>query len=337
MRLLLFLAFLVIIVISCKPKHENTRAFYFWKTTYDLNQNDKALLDSLDIQDFYVRCFDVDLSNSYHQPVPVGMISYDEPIIDTSLHLNIIPTIFIVNRVFMFTPEEHYKVLAARILQRIPFPDSTYQEVQLDCDWTQFTRERYFKFLRIFKQQLGEKKLSVTIRLHQYRDRDSSGVPPVDRGMLMCYNVASPKSKTTNNSILDSKIVGQYLKGKDYYFPLDIALPLFHWGNWTRRGEFQGLISGWDIEDTLDQNTYKSIGHHTFRVQKDTVIRLNYLREGDEIRLEGAFDNEIEATIDLIKKNVALKNSRIAFFDWDAKKIQQHHEANLEKYYNRLH
>lgn len=335
MRRLLFLLGLVTVLTSCSPKHENTRAFYFWKTTYDLNSNDKALLDSLGIQDFYVRCFDVDL-DVWQKPVPRGVLSYSEPIVDTSLHINIIPTVFIVNSLFYTFKPIDYELLSLRILNQIPFPDSSYNEVQIDCDWTKSTRDNYFEFLRVFKEQLNNKRLSATIRLHQFRDRDSSGVPPIDRGMLMCYNIASPKSNSTNNSIIDSKIVGQYLKGEAYYFPLDIALPLFHWGNWSRRGEFQGLLSGWDMKDTLDQVTYKSIGHHIFQVQKDTVIGRNYLREGDKIRLEGAFDDEIEATIDLIKDNVALKNSRIAFFDWDAKKIKQHHEANLEKYFNSL-
>lgn len=73
----------------------------------------------------------------------------------------------------------------------------------MDCDWTPATKDRYFNFLREVKRQQPTVLLSVAVRLHQYRDRTSSGIPPADRGLLMCYNMAPVQERAPANAIYD--------------------------------------------------------------------------------------------------------------------------------------
>jgi hypothetical protein len=322
--------------------NNNVRAFYYWQTTMKFDKENQQLQEDLKLEEMYVRCFDVDWSAGYQDGIPLGILTNEKEILKNSKDLLIIPTVFIVNRVFKHLPDDKLERLASNILRKIPYDSIQYKEVQLDCDWTASTKEKYFKFLEIFKNKLPPSKiLSITIRLHQYRDRELMGIPPVDRGMLMCYNVANPKEYYSKNSILDAEIVAQYLRGEKYPVPLDIGLPMFFWGSWfNSREQFENILSGWGAEDAADRMTYDSIGsdykENLYRLKKDTVIGNNYLREGDLIRFDGAFEAEMNETIQLIKKQINPKNARIAFFDWNFDKIKKHHEANLEKYYSKF-
>ena len=319
---------------TCQEPDTNTRAFYFWKTAMKFKPSDQQLIKQLDVKQMYVRCFDVDWSFGYEDAIPISTLTYTDNKYDNEVE--IIPTIFIVNRVFKHLPEKDFDLLAARILKKIPFRTGI-KEIQIDCDWTASTRLPYFKFLQILKGRLQETQLlSVTVRLHQYRDRKLMGIPPVDRGMLMCYNVADPKKFNTSNSILDQKIVEQYIRGKRYPLSLDIALPIFHWGVWFRNNEFQGILSNWGKKDALNTKLYKAGDSNLYKVKKDQVIRNKYLREGDFVRLDGAFEADLDATIQLIKKRIRPRNCRITFFDWSTAKNAKYNEFNLQKYYKQL-
>lgn len=335
-----FTILLAICCWTCNVPKNNVRAFYYWQTTMNFDKENQQLAKGLNVQEMYVRCFDVDWNGGYQDAVPLGILQNEKAILQNEENLKIIPTIFIVNRVFKHLPDDKLEILADRILRKIPYDSIHFNEVQLDCDWTASTKDKYFKFLKIFKKQLDKNKiLSITIRLHQYRDRKLMGIPPVDRGMLMCYNVASPKEFDVKNSILDAEIVKQYLKGKKYPVPLDIGLPIFFWGTWFKNEQFENILSGWDMEDATDESTYQILGSKDkdlYQLKKDTVIGNNYLREGDLIRFDGAFEAEMKETIRLIKKQINPKNARIAFFDWNFEKIKKHHETNLETYYRQF-
>ena len=51
--------------------------------------------------------------------------------------------------------------------------------------------------------------MSATIRLHQVKYRADTGVPPVDRGMLMAYNLLPPDQAGERSSILDNRELGE--------------------------------------------------------------------------------------------------------------------------------
>jgi hypothetical protein len=67
-------------------------------------------------------------------------------------------------------------------------------------------------------------------------------------------------------------------------------------------------------------------------MKSDTVIGNNYLREGDMLRWDNGFEEEMEKTIELLQENLDLSDIRISFFDWETEKIKRN-ESDIEKYY----
>lgn len=309
-------------------------------------------------QPLYVRVFDVDYSGGYDNAVPLADldVDYNSSISDGR---QIIPTVYITNRVFDQLNDTQVVKLAEKIRKRITkrfesweygvisamlptqptgeeadekMRDSVrndwYQrcnEIQIDCDWTAKTRDRYFIFLRAMKAEIAPKNLTCTVRLHQYRDRRSSGIPPVDRGMLMCYNVDDPKKVSADNAIFDPDLVKGYLKAQQYPLPLDVALPVFSWGTWFRGEEFQGLLVGKDANDLVTASAlYRAEGNNRFRVLQDTVIGRDFLREGDLIRIDQPRDADLMEITALLRKKIPREDSRLVFFDWQTEKINRY-------------
>lgn len=202
---------------------------------------------------------------------------------------------------------------AALIKARAAYPT----EIQIDCDWTAGTRTRYFAFLTALKARLPGKELSVTVRLYPYKYCKKLGVPPVDRGMLMAYNLSPVNSATTTNSILDVTELKKYLGGKKYPLPMDIALPTFRWSAWQRDGALQGLMHNLAPEnfDTAHVRRMDAPGMQ-YRVVRDTVVDNNYLRIGDVLRDERVSSQTLEAAASLLRSEVQ-DIRRTAFFHWE--------------------
>jgi hypothetical protein len=102
-------------------------------------------------------------------------------------------------------------------------------EIQFDCNWTENTRENYFRFLRRMKNLSGS-VISSTIRLQQLRFSGNSGIPPVDRippvdyGVLIFYNTDT----APGNPVLERPIAHRYTPAlRTYPLTLDLALPIF--------------------------------------------------------------------------------------------------------------
>lgn len=162
------------------------------------------------------------------------------------------------------------------------------------------------------------------MRLHQFRDRKDNGIPPVQRGTLMCYNMSSPRDTATQNAIFDLSLLQGYLKDQpEYPLPLDVALPVFSWGAWFRSGEFRGLLSEWDAGILSDTAEFHALGNNLYRVRSDSAWGNNYLREGDLIRLDAPDEATVIASVPLIKPLMS-PGSRLLFFDWDTTKKAQY-------------
>lgn len=211
-------------------------------------------------------------------------------------------------------------------------------EIQIDCDWTQQSQKRYFSFLEILKQCLHGVKISCTVRLWQYRDKDKAGIPPVDRAMLMCYNVSNPKYEDKGNAIASASVVQQYLKGGSYPLPIDIALPIYSWAAMYKYGEFCELNGGMD-EDMIANNTltFASIGLHRYRFLRDTLLANTYYRAGDELRIDQVSPNELRAIAAVVRQNISINSStRVAFFSWDKLYLNRYGTQFLDSLYNTL-
>lgn len=335
-------------------------SYYYWKTSLEPGVLDSASLMPYSGMDepVFLRLFDVDYSAGYGGPVPVGglFLSY------TEVKRPVVPVVFITNRVFTQSKTEQLDSLPAKIARRIlarlndlagsarskAYQDANTEqrnwmdlhrdsfvyiwkrqfvpEIQIDCDWTPATRDAYFRFLEMFKKQpLAQVcTLSCTVRLHQFRDRKESGIPPVQRGTLMCYNMSSPRDTSIRNAIFDLSTLQGYLKDQpEYPLPLDVALPVFSWGAWFRSGEFRGLLSGWDAELLSDTTLFRALGGNMYQMRIDTVWAGDYLREGDLVRLDMSSDDDIIASKPVLAP-IFGPDSRLLFFDWDTTKITRY-------------
>lgn len=360
---LLFLFILLALTQCAEEEREisTERAFYYWQTILNFDSTANALADKLELETLYIRYFDIDYSPGYKSGIPVGVLDFNRQNKVEKEGRNIIPTIFITNQTFKYLDKKGIATLVENTNKKLlqtscslknnsgycyEIPKSwkafdeefgnyfakSIQEIQIDCDWTASTKDKFFYFLELLKPKLNGRTLSCTVRLHQYKDRKLMGIPPVDRGLLMCYNVADVRNYKTPNSILQSKVVKQYLKGDTYPIKLDIGLPMFSWGAWFSGKEFKGILSGWNELDAQNETIYTKKEGNYYQVKIDTLIGKNYLREGDILRWDNSSEQEMKETIKLLYDKLDLAAVRITFFDWENQKIKRH-ENILEQYY----
>lgn len=206
-------------------------------------------------------------------------------------------------------------------------------EILIDCDWTQKTKDNYFYLLTQIKKQFPKCKIAATIRLWQYKYYEKAGIPPVDKGLLMCYNMTSPDEHTTENSIGSSKELEQFLTHSDYKLKLDIALPLFSWAVIFRGNTFKGILSE-NIDLQSDTIRFKKISGNRLVLQDDILAGDTYLRNGDEIRVEKISDAEIHKMIAIIKDKIDINNqTKVTFFSLDKKYINAYGTDKVSQYY----
>ncbi len=346
---------ILVLLFACSSEQQGTvtPAFYHWQTSLQLTENERLHLDSLGVKKLYVKFFDVDWDEASGQAVPLAKVEIDT---ERLAGLEIVPVVFITNRTLVNLPAGEVDSLAGRIFEKIlALADSPLtpkgepnrrdssvnwqgfrvNEVQFDCDWTEQTREKYFRLLEAFRQKTASSNsfliphppsLSSTIRLHQLKFFEKTGVPPVDRGMLMFYNTGDLEDWQTENSILDLNAAINYLpKSKIAYpKPLDVALPLFRWGVIFRDGEMIKLINDLSESDLQDTTRFEKIAAHRFAVRKSTYLDGYYLYAGDLIRLESVSRERLEQAAELLanrfpKSSRFRKSSRtVAFYHLDA-------------------
>ena len=333
----LFFLLFVAPFLSCGDGPAPERAVYHWESVYDLGPEETGWLDRNGIGRIYLRLFDIDRDESLQAPVPVGNLQVADT--STDIGLEVVPCFFITNRTFENISETQTDSLAARILRKAGIKlheqlgNPLVREWQFDCDWTEGTREAYFRFLRLMGQALKKEgiQLSATIRLHQVKYFGKTGVPPVDRGMLMFYNMGDVEDPETRNSILDMAAARQYYSNfGDYPLPLDLALPAFRWGVVFREGKMVRLINGLAPEDLGDGSRFAFRDATHVEVVKSTYLDGYYLYGGDEIRLEWASGGQLrEAAGDLVK--IMAKGRRwVCFFQLAPEMIKQYSDEEWE-------
>jgi hypothetical protein len=141
------------------------------------------------------------------------------------------------------------------------------------------------------------------------------GVPPVDRGLLMCYNLGRISEQGTRNSVFDIGELRQYLTKRPYPLPLDLAFPAFGWYAWFRGDRFKGIVPA-DTGLTMAGGPFRAAGDNRYRLAADTVIGDRYFREGDLLRLEQPDPGSLREAVALVTGYIP-DYGRIAFYHWN--------------------
>lgn len=306
---LALIVFILSTLNSCQPKKQVHRAFYHWETQLSLSKAEQKTLHTLKISRLYAKFFDLDWDNKAGQLVPLAQIQIDT----TGLkNIEIVPVIFITNRSWGHVESEaQIKALVERVVKKIdalaqPLGTKSIPELQIDCDWNNSTRPVYFSFLEQLTQKLATRQcqLSTTIRLHQYKYPQRTGIPPVARGTLMLYNVGNLENWAESNSIFTDTAATAYAPFPRYALPLDVVLPAFSWGVLFREGEMIRLLNELRAEDLQGDARFKQLAHQRFRVQKSTYLNGHYLYAGDLLRIETCGHPELMAAARFAKRHL---------------------------------
>ncbi len=334
------LLMLCTLLSSCHSRkhHAIIRGFYYWKTTFSLSSYEQNRLVQAGCNYLYLRCFDVDWNIGTQRPEPVGILRFQQ-LPDANFHF--VPVVFITQSAITHVGNEQLPALAANIskLMNQLFSARTIssEEVQIDCDWTANNRTAYFNLLILLKQQpfFQHKKLSCTVRLHQVKYQMISGIPPVDRALIMCYNVGNLKQPGGHNSILDADLVKDYLSRLSAYpLPVDVALPLFRWCLHFRSGKFQGILRDVAPEEVQHTALFSYKKGSLYTCVADTVWHHYHLQSGDELRLESPSLQDIQDVASFTANAVRNDTVHVLLFHTDSLTLSKYSTNDLETIYH---
>ncbi len=313
----LFSLAVLLLVISCSDKNHHPHTFYYWKTRLSLDTGEKKALEESSVPFLYTRFFDVDKVNGKFRPL--GIITKDPSFVTGK---QIVPVVFITNRTFFQVQHNDIARLAKSVNDLIGKKVlqcrlSVHREIQIDCDWTEGTRDDYFLFLKELRKISG-KEITCTLRLHQVKDKARTGIPPVDKVYLMCYSTSSPLENSNKNSILDVALLKNYLAriGEYPIRTVEIALPIYSWGIVTNHLGKHRLINGLS-EDDLNHPGIRKMSRNEAEVLKDGFYFGHYLNKGFRIKVEAISDKERRQVISFLDKK--LPHFTVLYYQLDRK------------------
>lgn len=328
-KLLLITSAILIVTISILliPDRKHPVAFYYWKQSYSLNGKQQQLLKNCASEELFVKFFDVAVNPSSGAAEPISVISFKE-----RPGISVIPCVFIQNTVFK--SEKNTSQLAEKVaglIRQIAKKNQlSVKEIQLDCDWTPSTQKAYFDFLEAIQKINTKWMVTCTIRLHQIKYQEETGIPPVKKGVLMCYNMDDLDAFSTENSIISAETLRKYISSStNYPIELDIALPVYQWGLVFRLGKLTMIANDVSVRELKGPN-YTEIKPTLFKVKKNGYLNNSYVCKGDLIRLE----NSSPATLESIAASFNesdLTFNRLILFHLSQEHLTQYNETNIQK------
>lgn len=330
----LFSILLILCLVSCQKQEKPTLAFYYWKTIFKLSENEKKILNQNQIQKIYLRYFDVSLNPDTNKPLPVGVIHFE----DSTAGFTIIPVIYIKNEV-MLNPEVDRNDLVTKITKLIKQINTkkgiSANEIQIDCDWTLDSRDKYLAFIDLFKKA-NPTLLSTTIRLHQVKYFGKTKIPNADKGVLMYYNMGKIDG-SRQNSIYDKKIADRYLNSLSKYpLELNVALPVFSCGIHLRNNNVIGLKSKISERELKKDTNFVSVSEHFFKVKNSNYKHGIYYTKDDFLKIEAVSEEDlIEMATDL-NENLKQQPKEIIFYDLDELNLNNYGEDIFKKVSNQF-
>jgi hypothetical protein len=321
---------LIISLAACRQPHLKPVSFYFWKTQFSLNGYEKNVLRENAVDTLYVRYFDIDFKPEAAQPAPVSPIQLDSSI----KQYQVVPVVFIKNRTFERLPAAGVPALANNVFHLVSQIDQsqhlTTKEIQFDCDWTERTRDAFFDFIQQYRL-LSKEKISATIRLHQVKYKERTGIPPVDQGVLMYYNMGAITGDN-NNSIYERSIANRYNAYiRSYPLHLDVALPVFSWGLTIRNGRVVELLNKINFTQFENDSNFSKVSIDRYQTRNACFKAGYYFQQGDEIKLEHVPAEDLFEITTQIKQHTNRRIGKLIFYDLDSINLIQYEKDIFKK------
>ena len=311
------------------------RSFYYWKTAFALSPNEKRTLQQLSVNELYVKFFDVEWNPEKEAPQPAAKSIFQEA---PPKGITITPVVFITQEPLQKSSPQQREQLAVNIANLLSSIAASNHinlsgEVQIDCDWTTTTKEAYFALLQTLQQQpfFQNKKLSVTIRLHQVKFRSQAGIPPADKGLLMCYNMGNLRHPETKNSIIEEAELKKYIANLDSYsLPLDIALPIFHWYVLFENNTYKGIVREFAPPAGMEKKD-------RIYFSSDTIISGYAFKKGQWLRREVSEAAVVKKCAERLAQKLKAQKRSVILYHLDPNTITNYTLHELESFYTSLH
>ncbi len=279
----LYLLFFFLLLMGCNNPPQHIQ-FYTWKSSPNIGSKEKAVFKNTHANKLYLRIFDIDLKNG--QPEPEAFLQHFSPKV---LQTQYVPVVFITNRTFIGLSTSATKELAQKtgtLIKKITAQHHlTYDEIQIDSDWTQKSRDTYFQFLTFLKEYT-DASISCTLRLHQVKYKNKTGIPPVKKVYLMCYPTSNPLETKNTNSIIALDLLKNYLQNiNNYPLHFDIVLPLYSWAIVTNHIGRKKLINGITKAD-LNPEDFSKNASGIYTAKHNLFLGGLYLNKGFTVKVE---------------------------------------------------
>ena len=268
----IFLIISTIFIMKNKKSQDLTISFYSWENSF----NQKEITEKL-----YIKVLDI----AYSTKLEIIKSNLQEKPKD------FIPVVYITNETMQ---NVDFSLISNAIIQGLK--NYEFKELQIDCDWSNKTQSNYFKLLEDLKTKLN-KTLSATIRLHQIKYYTKTGVPNVDYGVLMYYNMSNITDINTKNSILDNDIAKKYhYNFENYKLKLKLALPLYSQAILFRENKALSIFEGVEKND-FDAN-FIEISPNLYKVLNSTYFKGRYIYKDDVFRFEDVKKEDLKIALE---------------------------------------
>jgi hypothetical protein len=316
------------------------RAFYYWRTTFRLAPAEHRALAELGVSRLYVRAFDVEWSAAESAPSMIGkIVPADGARVPAGIE--IVPVVFLRDEVLRHAEQGGAALAAAvwaEVRRRMQLLGAEPHELQLDCDWTDTTRDAFFELLARLRAA-SKLPLGATIRLHQIKYRERTGVPPVERGMLMFYNMGRFSADPGARAIFDPESAARYLaRVPEYPLPLDVALPIWSWTVHLRDDRVEGLLQSTDPDELAALPFLTRAAPDRYVAAQSAFLHGTLIREGDVLKIEVTGPAEALAAARQIAPHLAPSQGRtVSLFDLSERNLARHAPATLDQVFRAVH
>jgi hypothetical protein len=311
-------------------------SFYYWKTQFSLNDFEKSVLNDHAVTTLYIRYFDVDFKPEETAPAPISPIKLNS----TLRPFAVVPVIFIKNRTFERLDSTAVALMAKNVFRLVSQINQSQQittrEIQFDCDWTDRTRNSFFYFIQQYRA-ISQQTISATIRLHQVKYKERTGIPPVDYGVLMYYNMANIDGGT-QNSIYEKSIAGRYNAFiRNYPLALDVALPVFSWAYTIREGKVVELLNKMNLGHFKNDTNFTQVNNSRFLTKHACFKAGYYFRQNDVVKLEHVPAEDLVSITEQINRYSNHRIGKVVLYDLDSSNLIQYEKGIFKKVLANLH